>query len=256
MRKLLFIAVATSLVALAPLATAQDENVVGMMVHVKPKAGMKDKWEEGAKKHMAFHREKGDSWQWLFWEIVSGENVGDFVVGSFEHKWADFDNMPVTGPEDAADLKINGDPYTESANVKYIEDMLKHSVAPAEGTPPAKLVTLVTVHVKPDMVEGYLNAVSKIPEALAKAGSDTKYYFSRAVTGGRQPSFIIFFPHQSWAEMGPSGTPLRKILEEAYGRTEADSILRALDEASYDMRTTILAYREDLSYMPGSPTSD
>ncbi len=46
------------------------------------------------------------------------------------------------------------------------------------------------------------------------------------------------------------------MLEEAYGRTEADSILRALDEASYDMRTTILAYREDLSYMPSSPTSD
>ena len=254
MRKLLLVAMATSL-ALAPPATAQDENVVGMMIHVKPKAGMKDKWEEGGKKHMAFHREKGDSWQWLVWEIASGENVGDFVIGTFEHKWADFDNMPVTGSdEDAADLKISGEPYTESSNVKYIEDMPKHSVAPAEGTPPAKLVTLVTVHAKPDKVEGYLNAVSKIPEALAKTGSDTKYYFSRALTGGRQPSFIIFFPHQSWAEMGP--TPFRKLLEQAYGRVEAASILRALNEAAYEMRTTILAYREDLSYMPSSPTSD
>ncbi len=243
------------MVALALPATAQDENVVGLIIHVKPKAGMKDKWEEGAKKHMAFHGDKGDPWTRIVWEIVSGENVGDFVIGSFGHKWADFDNVPVSGSdEDAADLKINGAPYTESANVKYIEDMPKHSVAPAEGTPPAKLVTLVTVHAKPDKVEGYLNAVSKIPGALAKAGSDTKYYFSRAVTGGRQPSFIIFFPHESWAEMGP--TPFRKLLDDAYGRVEAESILRALNEAAYDMRTTILAYREDLSYMPSSPSSD
>ena len=254
MRKLLLVAVATSLVALAPPATAQDENVVGMMIHVKPKAGMKDKWEEGAKKHMAFHADKGDPWTWIAWEIVSGENVGDFVIGSFEHKWADFDNMPVSGQEDEAHWQKNVGLYTESENIKYIADLMEHSVPPAEGTPPAKLVTLVTVHAKPDKVEAYLNAVSKIPQALAKAGSDTKYYFSRAVTGGRQPSFIIFFPRQSWAEMGP--TPFRKMLEEAYGRVEAESILRALNEASYDRRTTILAYREDLSYMPSSPSSD
>jgi hypothetical protein len=54
--------------------------------------------------------------------------------------------------------------------------------------------------------------------------------------------------------MGP--TPFRKLLDDAYGRVEAESILRALNEAAYDMRTTILAYREDLSYMPSSPSSD
>ena len=245
-----------SLVALTLPAAAQDENVLGMIIHITPKAGMKAQWEEGAKKHMAFHREKGDSWQWFSWEIVSGEFAGDFVIGTFGRKWADFDNMPVSHADDAANLKVNMDPYTKSANIKYIADLPKHSVQPKEGTPPAKLVSLVTVNAKPDKVESYLNAVSKLPKALEKAGSDTKYYFTRAVTGGRQPSFVIFFPHQSWAEMAPGETPLRKMLEEAYGRTEAESAFRALNESTYDMRTVILAYREDLSYMPSSPSSD
>ena len=54
--------------------------------------------------------------------------------------------------------------------------------------------------------------------------------------------------------MAPSGTPLPKMLEEAYGNTEA--IIRTLNESIYDYRTTLLAYRADLSYMPSSPTSD
>jgi hypothetical protein len=256
MRQLLLVAVAMSLVALAPPAAAQDENVVGMMIHVKPKAGMKDKWEEGTKKHMAFHREKDDSWQWFVWEIVSGENAGDFVVGTFEHKWADFDNMPLDRAEDLANRKMNSGPYTESANIKYIADMPKHSVPPADGTPPGKLVSLVTVNAKPDKADAYMNAVRKISDAITKTGSDTKYYFSRAVTGGRQPSFIVFLPNKGWAGMAPSGTPFPKMLEEAYGNTEAEAIIRTLDESIYDYRTTLLAYREDLSYMPSSPSSE
>ncbi len=123
MKKLVLVALVVSLVALSLPAAAQDENVVGMMIHVTPKAGMKDKWEEGTKKHMAFHREKGDTWQWFVWEIVSGENVGDYVVGTFEHKWADFDNMPIDRAEDLANRKMNSGPYTEAANIKYIADM-------------------------------------------------------------------------------------------------------------------------------------
>ena len=178
------------------------------------------------------------------------------MVGTFEHKWADFDNMPIDRAEDLANRKMNSGPYTEAANIKYIADMPEHSVPPAEGTRPGKLVSLVTVSAMRDKADAYMNAVSKISDAITKTGSDTKYYFSRAVTGGSQPSFIIFLPNKGWAGMAPSGTPLPKMLEEAYGNTEAEAINRTLSESIYDYRTTLLAYRADLSYMPSSRTSD
>ena len=256
MKKLLILAVALSLVAVALPAAAQNENVAGMLVHVTPKEGMKAQWEEGTKKHMAFHREKGDTWQWFVWEIVSGQYAGEFVVGTFEHTWADFDNRPVDLAEDVANRKMNSEAYVKAANIKYITDLPGHSVPPAEGAGPSKMVSLVTVYAKPDKAEAYVNAVSKIPDAIAKAGSDMTYYFSRAATGRRQPSFIIFFPRDGWAGLAPSGTPFPKMLEEAYGDTEADAILRTLSESTYESSTTMLAYREDLSYMPSSSSSD
>lgn len=258
MRNVVAVGLALIWMALALPAAAQEEGeegVVGILIQAKPKAGMTDEWVEGAKKHMEFHRQKGDPWEWHVWQISSGEHVGDFVIGSFEHKWSDFDNMPVSEQEDMANWKATLEAYTESENIKYITDMPEHSVPPAKGTPPSKLLTLTTVYAKPEKVSDYMNAVSKIPEALAKAESKTKYYFSRVVAGGRQPAFLVWFINESWASMAPSGTPFRKMLEDAYGPTEADSILDSLANASYGSSTTILSYRSDLSYVPSSPSS-
>jgi hypothetical protein len=255
MRKFLGIALILGFVAFALSAGAQEENVVGMMVHVKPKAGMTDQWVEGGKKHMEFHRQKGDTWSWFVWQVISGDDTGDFLIGSFGHKWSDFDNMPVSEAEDQADYKATIEPYTESVSVGYSAFMAKHSLPPGEDAAPPKLLSVMTVYAKPEKVADYLNAVSKIPEALEKAQSPTRYWFSRVVAGGRLPAFTVVFPHENWAAIAPSGTPFRKMLEEAHGQTEADAILRSLSDAAYGSRNVILAYREDLSYIPAGPSS-
>ena len=257
MKRLALIAIALGLVLTALPASSQDENVVGMMIHVKPKSGMTDQWVEGAKKHKEFHVKKGDTWQWEVHQIASGENTGDFIVGAYERKWSDFDTRAeALGPEDLADWKKNVRPYTESEDIRYIVDLPTHSVKPPKGMPPAKLATLVTVYAKPEKVEEYMNAIGKLPAAFAKAESELQYYFSRVVAGGRQPAFLVWWVKKSWASMG---TPrhMRKMLEDAYGQSEGDSILDVLSKTSFHSTDfTILRYREDLSYRPSSPSSD
>ena len=256
MKRLLLIGVALGLVFTALPAASQEEDVVGMMIHVKPKAGMTDQWVQGAKKHMEYHRKKGDPWQWEVHQISSGENTGDFTIGTFEHKWSDFDNIPVSGLEDAADWKKNAGPYTESMETSYIVELPTHSVTPPKGTPPAKLAMVVKVYAKPEKSEEYVNAVGKLPAAIAKADSDLQYYFSRVVTAGRHPVFLVWWVHKSWASIGrPRGLP--EMLDDTYGRTESNAIMDVLSKTSfYSTNFTILTYREDLSYRPSIPSLD
>ena len=251
MRKLFTFAVVVCLVGLALPAAAQEEEpgTIGMIIRSKAKPGMGKQFEEGAKKHMEFHRQKGDTWTWSVWSVISGEHTGEYVVGSFGHKWADFDNMPVSGAEDEADAEANIGPYEESFTVQYINFMPKHSRPPEDQTP-AKFLSLTTAYLKPGKVQDYLNAISKIPEALEKANSPVRYFFDARANGGRGPTFFIAFPHDSWADFAPPGQPLRKMLEEAYGPAEADSIMRTLTNASYGSSSEILRYRPDLSYVP------
>ena len=256
MKRLALVGIALGLVLTALPAASQEGDVAGMMIRLKPKNGMTDQLVEGLKKHTEFHAGKKDPWQWEAWQISSGENTGDFIIGTFEHKWADFDNVPVSGPEHEADWKKNGAPYTESMNTMYIADMPSHSVTPPKGTPTAKLATLVTVYLKPEKVEDYVNAISKIPAAFAKAGSDRQYYFSRVVAGGRQPAFLLWWVTKSWASMDRPGNFL-KVLEDTYGPTDGASILDTLSKSSlHESNFTILTYREDLSYKPSAPSSD
>jgi len=138
-KKFLILALAFALLAVALPATAQD-GTVSMLIRMKPKAGMTDQWEEGVKKHMEFHGQQGDTWSWAMWEVISGDKTGEFTVGTYGHEWSDFDNMPVSGPEDEADGKKNTEAYTESVSIMYSNYMPEFSLPP-DGSGQSKLLS-------------------------------------------------------------------------------------------------------------------
>jgi len=252
-KKFLILALAFALLAVALPATAQD-GTVSMLIRIEPKAGMTDQWEEGVKKHMEFHGQQGDTWSWAMWEVISGDKTGEFTVGTYGHEWSDFDNMPVSGPEDEADGKKTTEAYTESVSIMYSNYMPEFSLPP-DGDGPSKLLSIFTVYVKPEFEEDYVNAIRKIPEALKKANSSIRYFFADVVIGGRQPAYRIVIPADSFADLAPPATPFRRMLEEAYGASEADAILDTISRASYGSNSELLIHRPDLSYTPSSTSN-
>jgi hypothetical protein len=48
---------------------------------------MTQQYEAGRKKHMAWHKSQKDTWSWYAWEVVTGENTGSYVIGTFEHNF-------------------------------------------------------------------------------------------------------------------------------------------------------------------------
>src|SRR5678815_1889883 len=73
-------------------------------IHInKVKPGMTRKYEEGRKKHMMWHHKQKDAWSWYTWEIVTGENTGAYVIGTFGHNWSDLDGRAKFEAEDSVD---------------------------------------------------------------------------------------------------------------------------------------------------------
>src|SRR5438045_7913965 len=95
-------------VLVCSLAVAQQSPTApaGDLVEIhinKIKPGMTRQYEEGRKKHMMWHRKQNDAWSWLTWEILTGENTGSYVIGTFGHRWSDFDARTKFEVEDSAD---------------------------------------------------------------------------------------------------------------------------------------------------------
>ena len=71
---------------------AQTPQVVSEVHITMPKAGMQAQFEEGRKKHSAFHAAQKDTWKIYVWEIVSGERTGAYMQATPGHNWKDFDD--------------------------------------------------------------------------------------------------------------------------------------------------------------------
>ncbi len=247
-QKGIFLAVAGLL--LAPLAGAQEPQAnVGRIYWSWARPGQVQQYEAGNKKHNEFHKMKKDPWTWSMWQVVSGNRAGQYVTGSFNHQWKDFDNLPVSQAEDDADYFKNVEPFEANWRGEHIVLMPAHS-QPPDSTDPYPLYQVWLVRTKPGKAEQYLNAIKKIPGAIEKAGVPWHYTVWSVADGGEEGSFYISFPMKTWGERAENGPPFEEVLTKAYGRSEAHAIQDALSDAEAGTTSMILVYRPDLSYVP------
>jgi hypothetical protein len=64
---------------------------------------------------------------------------------------------------------------------------------------------------------------------------------------------VLVLPHKSWADFEdkPDTKPFRDMLKEAFGQSEADSIVNRIDGSVVSEMSDIIQFRPDLSYLPG-----
>jgi len=238
--------------SIAGAAGAQmAKPTVGEYFVTKPKAGMTQQFEAGRKKHMAFHKKSNDTFAWITWEIVSGPELGSYMIGTGGHAWKDFDGREKFNAEDTADVAANVGPYTESNRNAYwvLRPDLSLSEEPAA---PAKFLAVVEFTVKPDGVTSFTEAVVKINEGLKKTNNVTsKSRWYQLASGDDGPRFALVQERNSWADFEPGAKTLPQMLEEAFGKDAAAELMRKVTSSYWHNKSYILQYREDLSYIPG-----
>lgn len=235
--------------SISPVPAQPDEGTIARIVSWRAKPGMKDEMEKGIKKHMDWHRQHHDAWAWLTWETVTGENTGRYGGGTFDHHWADFDNPSVPEDEDQADADATVFPYIEDAQVRYYAYLPEVSRKNDSG---AAMNGIITFQVRAGKDRQFNHLIKKFHEAIGKTEWPVLYSWYALVNGGRAGEYVLVLPRDKWADFAPLETPFAQMLEEAYGRAEADSILDAWGEVIEGSVNEIIANRPDLSYVPGS----
>jgi hypothetical protein len=230
-----------------PLLAQEKPGIVGIVFTVKPKAGMRQQFEQANKRHMDWHRQQKDTWAVAVWEIVSGEHIGDYGYGTFGHHWKDLDSHAKFDEADTADYMTNVGPYVEPLIARYY---LSHPELsrPMEGEVP--LAEVVEYRLNMSGESDFLMAVRKVHEAIQKSNYPVYYHLYELFNGGEHPTYVFVFPHKNWADFEPPEETLRAMLEKAYGRDDAESILKLFDKSVHGVRSQIIAFRPDLSYSP------
>jgi hypothetical protein len=230
-----------------PLLAQEKPGTVVTGFFVKPKAGMRQQFEQANKRHMEWHRQQKDTWAVDVWEIISGDRIGQYGYFTFGHHWKDFDSHAKFAEADEADYLANVVPYVEPVLARYAIAHPEIS-RPMEGEAP--FVEVVEYHLNMGGESDFLMAVRKVHEAIQKSNYPMYYYVRELYNGGEHPTYVFVFPHKNWADFEPPEQTIPAVLEKVYGRDEAESILKLFDKSVSSMRSEIYAHRPDLSYSP------
>ena len=246
MQKIRMVFLAAVVAALAwPLAA--EESITRVVVW-KVKPGMEAKFEEGLKRHNSFHARQGDPMASVTYVVQSGPETGSYVRIAGNRTWADFDTEAKMEKADQADSAVNTDPYIQSAMPVFYRSLPDVSRVKEGG--PSAMYAVNFYRVKFGMADDFTRAITRIHEAIGKTQWPVHYAWYALVNGGEMPEFVLSLPREKWADFASPEKPFTKMLEEAFGRSEADSILSAFEKSVAGVSSQIVGLRSDLSYVP------
>lgn len=250
MRRIAVLLLAAMAACLIPAAMAQSTDVnVGWVYFSTPKPGMVKQLEEGRKKHMDFHRKQNDSWTWLIWEIMTGENTGAYYSTTFNHSWKDLDAWETKmGNADTADGSVNLSPYIASTTAS-IWMVMPDVSNPGSMTEIPKMEEVNHFMLKPGKEADFNDAIRKINDAIKKSnwGQHSMWYVLQ--DGGEGPHYVLTIDLNGWSDLAEPTPGFVQMLEKATGRHDAEMLLHSADSAIQREWTETIRYRPELSYV-------
>lgn len=208
--------------------------------------------EAAIAEHAAWREANGDPWTWGVYQVVTGEDQGDFVIRSGGHSWADFDAYEEFEFAEAAGAHFEATMAPAVGSVSSVITVADtaHRRFP-ESFENIQLYEIITWHLKPDRVQDFREAIDRIHDAIGETDWPAHYGFFSPVVGtdGPQMSLVVFF--ENWADMAPPETSFEEMMAEVYG-DEAGAIMEKFTGAFRWEESQVLRIRRDLSVNLGS----
>jgi hypothetical protein len=239
------------LLAAMPAFAQEKPGTLASIEFQKPKNGMVKQYEEGRKAKAAWHKQQNDSQPLLVFETLTGESTGTYLVERISQHWADLDKPSVPDAADLDEYQKQIGIYVESLVTRYYEFMPKVS-NPEDMKMWPKFYEIVIFHVRSGHEADFSSAIRSIHDAGEKTKWPPHYEWFTLVNGGVGGEYVLAFPHANWADFEdkPDVKTYREVIKDAYGQAEADSIMKRLDSSIENTSSTIIQFRQDLSYIP------
>jgi hypothetical protein len=210
---------------------------------------MEQEFEAGLASHHQWRGKQGDPWRWIVWRIGSGPMTGTYAVGTFNHRWSDFDSPPVDPELALENFRRTVEPFVESTVVEHYTFLSEASNSP--GTlPPRKFSITEMIEVKGGREREFLDAIDKITRAIKQAGWPNYYEWFRLETGGGQPIYARVRILWNWDDLRKPDLSLRQVLEKAYGKGQAEAIATQFHEAVQRRYNRCAVIKPELIYAP------
>jgi len=239
------------LLAALTISAQQSATVLAALEFQKPKNGMVKQYEEGRKQKAAWHKQQNDSQALYVWETLTGDATGTYIVGRLNQHWADLDKPSIPEQSDIDEYNKVVGAYVESVVTRYYALMPKVS-NPGQSTPTDKFAEIVTFHVKYGKGPEFQSALQRVTEGAQKTKWPVEYIWYALASGGDAGTYVLVIPHKTWGEFEdkPDTKPFREMMKDAFGESQADSIIDWINESVASESTDIIQFRSDLSYLP------
>lgn len=231
---------------------AQDKpGTIAALEFQKPKNGMVKEYEGGRKQKADWHKQQKDSQALFVWETISGPETGTYIVGRLGQHWADLDKPSVPDQADLDEYRKAIGGYVESMVARYYELLPKIS-NPDSSPTPSKFGEIITFRVRYGRNSDFRSAIARVHDAGEKTKWPVNYLWYELASGGNTGTFVLVIPHNNWADFEdkPEVKPFRDMLKDAFGQSEADSIVDRIDHSVESEMSDIVQFRPDLSYLP------
>jgi hypothetical protein len=243
------ILLALALYLWAATASALDDQSILWVSWIKPRPGMERQFENGLKAHHDWRRENGDTWQWIVWRISSGQRSGTYAVGTFNHRWSDFQSAPVALIAARQNYLELIDPFVESANVHHYTYQKSLNTL-RDDLPPRKFSVTEEFELLPGREADFVEAAARIREAIVQTGLPYYYEWYRLETGGPQPLYARVRLLWNWQELETDDAAVLNAVRQTFGERRAASIMAKFNGAIRTETNRYAELRPDLSYIP------
>ena len=198
-------------------------------------------FEEGYRRHLAWHRAHRDPLAWYGWTIEDGERSGYFVDASVGQPFAAFDHrVDVAG--DGADFRAQVAPHaTPMGQPTYVLLREASTGTPLENLQPSATMQVTHVRVRFGMEARFERALAAARQSLQKMPDAPAHTWYRLVTGGDTAQYMLLVARDGWAGYDRFERSLGSLLgaDDAAVKDIADAVQSATTETWH--------YRPDLS---------
>jgi hypothetical protein len=255
--------VALCLVVVASAQTGQTtgtEVSVAQLLFQTPHRDKADEYEEGTKRHIAWLKAHQEKWSWHTWQVLTGKDTGSYIVGTFSHRWEDFDARENFSMAVDSDFKKQVGPFLNSSSCTFYVLRTDLSNSP-EPNPEPKYLQLNIFAVRPEGAREFSQSIRKMNAALKQtgfksesflspnsAGGHSRWYFM--TNGGEGPQYMLVTDRNSYTDFNPVEKSLDDVMEQIYGKEQGDAIMSNVRKTFTHVYSELVQYRPDLSYTP------
>jgi hypothetical protein len=225
---------------------AQEPGPIARVYFVDVKSGENAAFEKAFKEHIEWRKLNNDPWIWDVMQVVNGNYLGDYVIRSGNHHWADFDAYEEFATKGASAFNQAVGPYINGVR-GIITRVDLENIQWTIGDDAINYLQIVDYHIKMDGQFQFQGVIKKIHEAIVKTSWPVNYAWEMTENGGKGAVSTLVLPYENWAAMKGPEKELPAVVAEVFGEVEAQKIFEAFSGSVKTVESHVIRLRRDLS---------